>query len=232
MLDSTLKVKRGEAVYERDSIIFDHIEYAWPLLAGLMWAAARNGGRLNVLDFGGALGSSYFQNRLFLRGLREVRWNIVEQPHYVKAGKKYFEDGQLKFYTSFNECLGETLPNVALLSGVLECLESPYEILDDLLENPFDVVIIDRTPSWERKRDKICVEVVPSSIFDARIPSWVFSLEKFRRFMESHGSILANYDAIDHISGCAFKGFLMTGIAPFQDKKPDNVVSVPLEDSQ
>ena len=41
-LSATLKVKNGEAVYERDSDIFDHIEYSWPVLTGLMCAAAQN----------------------------------------------------------------------------------------------------------------------------------------------------------------------------------------------
>jgi hypothetical protein len=48
VLASTLKVKHGEAAAERDSVLFDQIEYAWPVLAGLMWAAARSSGRLNV----------------------------------------------------------------------------------------------------------------------------------------------------------------------------------------
>ena len=48
VLEATLKVKNGEAVYERDSVLFDHIEYSWPVLSGLMWVAARNNGRLNV----------------------------------------------------------------------------------------------------------------------------------------------------------------------------------------
>jgi putative methyltransferase (TIGR04325 family) len=208
-----LKVKNGEAVYERDSVLFDKVQYSWPLLAGLLHVAAHSGGRLNVLDFGGSLGSTYFQNRLFLRGLREVRWNIVEQPHYVKAGKEYFEDGQLKFYTSVNECLAESRPNVAVLSSVLQYLESPYGVLAALLQSPCDIVIIDRTPFWERERDKICMEVVHASVYDARIPTWVFSLEKFRGFMESHGSILADFEAIDHMSGCTFKGFLLRGVS-------------------
>ena len=55
VLEATLKVKNGEAVYERDSVLFDHIEYSWPVLSGLMWVAARNNGRLNVLDYGGSL---------------------------------------------------------------------------------------------------------------------------------------------------------------------------------
>ena len=46
--DALLKVKNGEAVYERDSVIFDEIQYSWPLLAGLMWIAAQSGGELNI----------------------------------------------------------------------------------------------------------------------------------------------------------------------------------------
>src|SRR6187402_2999804 len=38
---AALAVKRGEAAYERDSVLFDRIEHAWPLLASLMWVAAR-----------------------------------------------------------------------------------------------------------------------------------------------------------------------------------------------
>ena len=34
---SLLKVRNGEAVYERDSIIFDEIQYSWPILSGLMF---------------------------------------------------------------------------------------------------------------------------------------------------------------------------------------------------
>ena len=70
VLSSTMKVKNGEAVYERDSVIFYQIEYSWPILTGLMWAAAQNCGCLKILDFDGSLGSSYFENRLFLNSLQ------------------------------------------------------------------------------------------------------------------------------------------------------------------
>lgn len=100
-----LKVKNGEAVYERDSVLFDKVQYAWPLLSSLMWVAAQAKGKLNVLDFGGSLGSTYFQNRAFLRRLSDVRWNIVEQPKYVEMGKKWFEDDHLKFYLRIEDCL-------------------------------------------------------------------------------------------------------------------------------
>src|SRR5215203_7187650 len=55
--EATLKVKKGEAIYERDSVLFSSVEYSWPLLSALMWVAAKNKGRINVVDFGGSLGS-------------------------------------------------------------------------------------------------------------------------------------------------------------------------------
>src|SRR5689334_19054505 len=51
---SVLKVKNGEAVYERDSVLFNKIQYDWPVLAALMWVASQKAGSLNVLDFGGS----------------------------------------------------------------------------------------------------------------------------------------------------------------------------------
>jgi putative methyltransferase (TIGR04325 family) len=96
--NSALKVNRGEAAFERDSVVFDKIEYSWPLLAALMWATAKENGRLDVLDFGGSLGSTYLQNRKFLEPIDDFSWNIVEQEHFVKCGKEIFESDRLKFF--------------------------------------------------------------------------------------------------------------------------------------
>ena len=38
---ASLAVKEGRSAYERDSVLFDRIEYSWPVLAGLLWAALR-----------------------------------------------------------------------------------------------------------------------------------------------------------------------------------------------
>ena len=78
--EAGLKVKRGEAAYERDSVLFDQVEHSFPLLAGLLRAALSQQGELVVLDFGGALGSTYLQCREFLTPLKRLVWCIVEQP--------------------------------------------------------------------------------------------------------------------------------------------------------
>lgn len=195
-----LKVKNGEAAYERDSVLFDEIQYAWPLLAGLMWVAARCGGRLNVLDFGGSLGSTYFQNRAFLSVLPGVCWNIIEQSSHVGIGKAYFEDDYLRFYADIKDCLADTQPNVVLLSGVLQYIEYPYTILDQILEIPCDHIIIDRTPFWTGPTDRLCVQTVPPSIYPASYPIWIFSTQRFHTYSNEKWQIVAEFDSLDNLN--------------------------------
>jgi putative methyltransferase (TIGR04325 family) len=52
ILIGALKVKAGDAVYERDGVLFDHIVYSPAILAALLLAAARYGA-LSIVDFGG-----------------------------------------------------------------------------------------------------------------------------------------------------------------------------------
>lgn len=192
VLAATLKVKRGEAAFERDSVVFDEVEYVWPILAGLMWAAARNGGRLNVLDFGGALGSSYFQNRKLLQALPEVRWNIVEQLHYVDAGRKHVQDEQLRFYKTIAECIAENQPNVILLSSVLQYLESPDAVIGELNRLGATCLIIDRTPFSLRGGDILAIQNVPGSIYEASYPMWIFSQSRIEQKLADHWNMVAS----------------------------------------
>jgi putative methyltransferase (TIGR04325 family) len=208
-----LKVKNGEAVYERDSVLFDEIQYAWPLLAGLMWAAVRCGGSLNVLDFGGSLGSTYFQNRAFFTGLRQVRWNIVEQPRQVDAGKRWFEDDRLRFYTRIEECLADAKPQVIVLSSALQYLEQPYQTLDKLLRSNCDYLIVDRTPFWDGPKDLLCVQHVPAEIYPASYPSWIFSARRFRSCLNHNWKIIAEFDNLDRLPGpveFSYRGMIAT----------------------
>jgi putative methyltransferase (TIGR04325 family) len=177
ILDATLKVKGGKAAFERDSVLFDEIEYDWPVISGLMWVAARNHGKLNVLDFGGALGSSYFQSRKFLEDLPEVRWNVIEQLHYVQAGQEKIQDDRLRFYPTIDACLAEGSPSVALLSSVLEYLPDPILILNKIFDAGVDVLIINRTLFSLNGSEKIVIQNVSSEIFDASIPCRMLSEE-------------------------------------------------------
>ena len=192
VLNATPKVSRGEAAFERDSVLFDQVEYAWPALSGLLWVAARNSGRLNVLDFGGALGSSYFQNRKFLQTLPDVCWNVVEQAHYVEAGRTNIQSEHLRFFNSIEECLLFTRPNVILLSSVLQYLKAPFDILETLSSIDVDAMIIDRTPFSTNRNNRLMIQRVPPSIYTATYPMWVFSQSHFMKMLSAHWHLIAS----------------------------------------
>jgi putative methyltransferase (TIGR04325 family) len=179
--EATLKVKRGEAAYERDSVLFDQIKYSWHVLGALMWAAARTGGRLSVLDFGGSLGSSYQGNRRFLDALADVRWGVVEQPHYVAQGREHVEDERLRFFDTIAECAVNLRPNVILLGSVLQYLSEPEKVLQELARTSAIAMIIDRTPFAQIEQDRITIQRVPPSIYDANYPCRILSRERIRR---------------------------------------------------
>lgn len=191
VLAATLKVKNGEAAYERDSVLFDEIEYAWPVTAGLMWTAARNGGRLSVLDFGGSLGSSYFQNREFLEVFADLRWSVVEQDHFVEAGRKYIQDERLVFYPTIAECVAVEKPNVVLLSSVLQYLEDPYAVLDELARSDVEIILIDRTSFHRGTGDVIAVQKVSDAIYPASYPLWILSKNRLLSFLSKNFIVVA-----------------------------------------
>ncbi|HEX9090988.1 MAG TPA: methyltransferase, TIGR04325 family, partial [Anaerolineales bacterium] len=152
-------------------------------------------------DFGGSLGSTYFQNRAFLSELPGVRWNIIEQSRHVETGKVCFEDDRLHFYSEIAACLADTQPNVVLLSAVLQYLERPYTVLDQILGLPCNHVIIDRTPFWAGPTDRLCVQTVPPSIYPASYPSWVFSRQRFQDHLHDDWKVLVTVDNPDRLAG-------------------------------
>ncbi|MDE2041024.1 MAG: methyltransferase, TIGR04325 family [Patescibacteria group bacterium] len=189
---SLMKVKRGEVAYERDSVVFDEIQYSWPVLAGLLWAANANDGRLNVIDFGGSLGSSYFQNLPFLKDLSELSWTIVEQKNFVDIGKKEFEDNQLKFAYAIDDAKKS---EVILLSSVIQYLEKPYEMLEKIVGHGFRYVIFDRT-AFLSDHDRLTVQKVPPRIYDASYPAWFLSENKFKQMFSGTYDLVAEFDSL------------------------------------
>jgi putative methyltransferase (TIGR04325 family) len=205
---SLLKVRDGEATYERDSVLFDEIQYSWGLLAGLQKAAIDNNGELCVIDFGGSLGSSYFQNRDFLKNLKSLKWCIIEQPHFVKCGMENFENDQLKFYYTLEGCLKENSPNVLLLSSVIQYLEKPYDWIEKFISYNIPYIILDRTAFTEHQEDIVCLQSVPDYIYKASYPCWFFEPKhltaQFTKGYQSIGKFDSGYTTAMDLDGKKF----------------------------
>jgi putative methyltransferase (TIGR04325 family) len=207
------KVKTGKAVYERDSVLFDKKEYSEYLIKGMLKASAENHNKLHVLDFGGSLGSSYYQNKAFFEHLKEFSWNIVEQEKFVKEGKRTFENDTLKFYDSINDAINETAPNVLLLSSVLQYLEEPYRLIEEILQNNFAYIIIDRTSFLHSHKHKITKQIVPDSIYKASYPCHFFVennfLQKFQDKYDMISEFRSYCDPLSYILNNQYEAYWM-----------------------
>lgn len=211
VLDATLKVKNGEAVFERDSVLFYESEYVWPVLSGLLLAATQNQGRLNVLDFGGALGSTYFQHKNILKLLPEVKWNIIEQDNYIKAGKRYIQDENLRFYSKIEDCVLHNNINVVLLSSVLQYIENPIDLLENIASLKSKLIIIDRTCYTNKEKSSaIKIQVTPNTIYEAKYPCRFFDEEKIiNRLIEANYNFIKDFDSLDKLDKSAtWKGHI------------------------
>ena len=182
--DSMLKIKKGEAVYERDSVLFDEIQYSWPVVTFLLKRALENNGTLNVLDFGGSLGSSYFQNKSILGLGESLRWSVIEQKHFVDCGKQNFEDQSLRFYYDVEACLKENKPDVLLLSGVLQYLRDPYHWISVFNKHHFKYIIVDRTAFIsDDERERIYVQQSSPTV---SYPVWFLNKRKFTEAFDKY----------------------------------------------
>jgi putative methyltransferase (TIGR04325 family) len=207
--EALMKVKHGEAAFERDSVVFEKYEYSWPLLAGLNWIAAQGKGKLRVMDFGGSMGSLYFQYRKFFSVL-DVQWNIVEQKNFVEYGKKYFQDDRLRFHFTMQDCMNEWPVDVTILSSVLPYIQEPYKVLAEVIRLKPPFIIFDKMPFLkEGDKDRITVQRVHPSIYPATYPAWFFNERRFLDFLSPHYSLIEEFEGSDSANiPSVFKGFI------------------------
>ncbi len=172
--EATREVQSGRSPYERDSVLFNAHEYFFPVLAALVFAMDRNGDGLTVLDFGGALGSSYWQNRELLSRLGPLQWRVVEQLHFAAAGRAEFENDELRFFSDLKSGW-EKVPDLVLLSSVLQYLENPFALLEEISRRAPRFILVDRTPVLDSGRERIVVQTVPPSIYPASYACRLFA---------------------------------------------------------
>lgn len=215
---SLLKIKNGEAVYERDSVLFEKKEYPFPLITYLLSNALSKNRAISILDFGGSLGSTYFQSKEFLTSKVCSSYNIVEQAHYVTVGKQSFEDNQLFFFNSIDECLQQKTIDVLILSSVVQFLPDPFLFIDQLMKYGFEEIIIDRTFFVNNDYHRLTIENVWPTVYEASYPAWFFNEPKFLEHFTDYYEVCGEFPSyvkeeiiteIDHKPIGYTKGFFL-----------------------
>jgi putative methyltransferase (TIGR04325 family) len=211
-------VQAGKAAYERDSLLFNDKRYCWELMTVAYQTASRHQGRLSVLDFGGALGSLYFQHRRWLNDIPSVAWHVVEQPNFVECGRRDVKDDRLQFFYDIAESQAASAPNLLLLSGVVQALEDPHAWVAQFNRLDVPYIVLDRVPiADEVERDVLTVQRVDPHIYRASYPSWFFHepglLASFSNYRLT-STFLSQYDWNQWVEGrrCMWRGYVLERI--------------------
>lgn len=204
-------VKDGKAIFERDGICFTKEAFRWPVIANILYSIRKNNtSDFHILDFGGSLGSFYNQHLKFLSNFPGLKWNIVEQEHFVEVGIKEFQTENLKFFRTINECIDYSPPNLVLLSSVIQYLEDPFKVLDQLVNTKANTFIIDRTPFIKGKNDILMHQHLSKKMGGAIYPSWFFSEKKFLDYFAAKKfSVFLNFDCDEDFGVGTFKGIVL-----------------------
>ncbi|HEY4832421.1 MAG TPA: methyltransferase, TIGR04325 family [Waddliaceae bacterium] len=179
-------VKSGDALFERDGKPVRKPEVdrlSFPLLSSLLYIAAAEK-RLDVLDYGGGSGSTYWHYGKYIP--TEKYWTVSDQQHIIDYCKIFFIEKDIKFIEEHDSIFAD----VFLISSVLHYLEKPYELLTKIdKEHKYKYILIARTTITNR--DRLTKQTVNPKIYPMRFPVWFLSRTKVPE-------TFSNYEVIFH----------------------------------
>jgi putative methyltransferase (TIGR04325 family) len=184
-------VRDGESPYERDSVVFSSPQHSWPLVASLLISI--NGRNIiSVLDYGGGLGTTYWQNRSFLVSKKvKISWTILEQEALVKIGRDEFINEELNFLYELDEV--KERPDIVIFGSSLCYLPAPYDVMKKIFKLGPKFIVLDRTPFVLGRDDLFAVQFVPANIYRAALPIVSLSEENFKRIMETEYDLVGKW---------------------------------------
>lgn len=197
--------------YERDGVLFKSGTYHYALLSSLAFIHLKKKSKINLIDFGGSLGSLYWQHRQMIVPELVNSWNIVEQEHFVQLGRDEFENEVLKFHYTIQDGMAISEVDLMILSSVIQYLEDPDAFLDDVLELGLPYLFIDRSAFTSSSKNRLTVQKVHPSIYKGSYPCWFLSYDKFMDKLLTRYEVVFEFDAIDrsNLKGTFFKGVFL-----------------------
>jgi len=185
---ATTALIRGEVKAERDGVTFDVPLYHFSLLTVLYHQAIRQNA-LGVIDFGGGLGSVYWNNYKFLIDIKALHWCVVEQPAFVRYGQENVTDNVLSFHLDVDNALAALpcQPSVVFLGGVLQYLQSPEKMLESLLVHQVPIVFIDRTVFNDHNSQRLTVQKTSGVIGNTSYPCWLLDYQSLCDLAKKYG---------------------------------------------
>ena len=157
-----------------------HDQYlALPFLVGL--TAARHGGKVTVLDFGGGVGIEYAHVVSNLPDEIEIAYHIVEQDWACRAGRSLWtRDRRILFHESFPDVSGVSIVNA---NSSLQYVEDYQGALSALCRYRAEYVLIAKTIFTEAPS----FATVQMNTPGAFVPCWIFNIGEITDMLRRGG---------------------------------------------
>lgn len=183
VITSFEKVQKNlDLYYERDGYIFKKPDFDYELLFYINYLFSKNQ-KINIIDYGGGLGSKFFQNIEVFKKFKNMKWHIVEQINYRNYARKKINVKNLFFYENLDEVFKKKIiPDMAIFSSSINYLPKPYQILQKLINRKSLKSFIFLKTAFHDDIDTIKIQKVPKNIYDASYPIRIFNKKKFEKF--------------------------------------------------
>lgn len=143
-----------------------------------------------IIDFGGEMGIHYLT---YLKVCKSpIKWIVVEAPMMASMGRdKWIGNQEIVFTDSLDRSSISDEDIVLLIaSGVLQCLDNPYQYLEKMISLRPQFIYLDKLPILQNEEsDFISVAYVPHQIYGIsyKVPVWFFSSSKMMNFFQLSG---------------------------------------------
>ena len=157
-----------------------------PLLACALKRESR------VLDFGGGLGADFRRIRFMLPPDWCLAWDILETAPMAEAGRLHVRETGLRFFSEWEDAQGPY--DLVLASSSVQYTPDPVRTFERMTTLASRYVIVSRFPLIPGSRDRLTVQRVSPSYYDASYPAWFLGERKWLPLIEESFVIRRRWD--------------------------------------
>jgi putative methyltransferase (TIGR04325 family) len=192
---ATLEVIEGRAKFARDGVTFDTAEYNWQLIAIVQRISRRLERPIHIIDFGGAFGDTFLQNKYLIEDC-VASWRVIEQKSMVNRAKQMPLVEKLSF--SEPDFTYDMNVDLIILSSVLQYLPNFESIINKLKNLNAHAIMVDRTGFVNQGRltPRITKQAVRPPIYNATYPCHFFVKNEFLALFKPYLPV-AEWNALD-----------------------------------
>lgn len=88
---------------------------------------------INVIDFGGQLGATFFEIRKLISENIKLNWNVIETEKMTQIGKKYHQNQDLNFSNNLDD-FKKTDIDIIIASGSIQYTPNPIKFINKIID--------------------------------------------------------------------------------------------------